>query len=99
MDTEGLAMVPLLTMDEVRRRMASLSAEMTRLDRDPRIIARGFHSLVAQAAYAALLADEARLRELPPPEDLTPDATTRVEIQFDDSNSAAGARKREILEF
>lgn len=57
--------VPLLTLDEVRRRMAALDAELVRLARDPDVAARAFHTQVAELALTALRADEVRLLAIP----------------------------------
>jgi hypothetical protein len=45
----------------VQRRLGILAAELDRLDRDRTVFARAFRTLVAQAAYAALLDDAERL--------------------------------------
>jgi len=55
----------LLTLDEVRRRLAVLKAELTRLERDRDVFARAFHTQVAQIVYDALVEDEVRLCALP----------------------------------
>jgi hypothetical protein len=64
MDGRGLV-GPLLTLDEVRQRLAALAAELKRLDHDQTMIARAFHIQVAQTVYDALLEDEVRLSALP----------------------------------
>jgi hypothetical protein len=45
-----------LTLAEIQRRLRALSDELDRLDQDPHIIARAFHTFVARSAYEALLA-------------------------------------------
>lgn len=55
----------LLTLDEVRGRLAALKAELTRLERDRDVFARAFHTQVAQTVYDALVEDEVRLCALP----------------------------------
>jgi hypothetical protein len=91
----------LLTLAEVRQRLAALRAELNRLDRDPSVFARAFHTRVARAVLVALAEDEARLATLPPL-DL---ATDRIRgsissIAFDvQSWSDSGpAGRREILD-
>ena len=92
----------LLTVDEVRQRLVAMAAELNRLDRDQTMIARGFHTQVAQAVYAALLEDEARLSAVPTldvtmeqPRDSTLSATA-----FDTPSWSAirPARRFEILD-
>lgn len=49
----------------IRRRLAALAAELDRLDEDPDVFAKAFHTKVARAAYAELLADASRIEERP----------------------------------
>lgn len=51
----------LFSPEFVRRRMAALDAELSRLDRDRQVFARAFHTIAAQTAYEALRAEERRL--------------------------------------
>jgi hypothetical protein len=51
----------------VRRRLAALTEELERLDRDPDAFAKAFHTMAARTAYEALLADASRLADRPPP--------------------------------
>ena len=53
----------LFSLPFVRRRLAALAEELERLDRDPDVFAKAFHTMVARSAYEALSADEARLAE------------------------------------
>ncbi len=97
-----MAAGPLLALHEVRQRLAALRAELNRLERDRTVFARAFHTQVAQAVYAALLVEEARLAALP-----------LLDLTFDDSpeitlsstaldvqpwSASGGARRREILD-
>ncbi len=51
----------LMTLPAIRRRLDALTAELSRLERDRTVFARAFHTMVAQSAYAALVADQSRL--------------------------------------
>lgn len=55
----------LFTEEFVQDRLHALEAELARLDRDPDVFARAFHTLVTRAAYEALLAEARTLREKP----------------------------------
>lgn len=50
----------------LRRRLDALAEELERLDRDPTIFAKAFHTMAARAAYEALLVDAARIPDEPP---------------------------------
>jgi hypothetical protein len=52
----------------VRRRLAALAEELERLDRDPDVFAKAFHTMAARAAYETLLADASRLADRPRPQ-------------------------------
>jgi len=92
---------PLLTVWEVRRRLATLDAELTRLERDRDVVARAFHTHVARIAYAALLEAEARLGDLPTL-DVTPEATVTfapvLQVEAQPWIATTAARRREILD-
>jgi|SRR4051812_28711386 hypothetical protein len=49
----------------IRRRLDALAEELGRLDRDPDVFAKAFHTMAARAAYEALLADASRLADQP----------------------------------
>ena len=51
----------LFQLEFVQHRLHALSDELDRLDRDPDVFAKAFHTLVARSAYQALLADASRL--------------------------------------
>jgi len=53
----------LFSLPFVRRRLAALAEELERLDRDPDVFAKAFHTMVARSAYEALSADASRLAE------------------------------------
>jgi hypothetical protein len=55
----------LLTRPYISGRLDVLAQELERLDRDPEIYARAFHSMVARSALEALLADASRLADRP----------------------------------
>jgi hypothetical protein len=101
MDDRALA-CPLLSLDEVRQRLAALVAELNRLERDRTVFARAFHTYVAQTVHAALLEDEARLRTLPTL-DLTVEDSTEIILSptvFDPLpwTAAGSAPRLEILD-
>ena len=50
----------------VRRRLDALAEELDRLDREPDVFAKAFHTMVARAAHDALLADASRLADRAP---------------------------------
>jgi hypothetical protein len=51
----------LLTQPFVLRRLDALAREIERLDRDPDVFAKAFHTMAARSAQDALLADASRL--------------------------------------
>jgi hypothetical protein len=51
----------------IQRRLDALARELERLDRDPDIFAKAFHTTVARSAYQALLIDAATLEDQPWP--------------------------------
>jgi hypothetical protein len=53
----------LFTRSFIRGRLDALAEELDRLDRDPDVFARAFHTMAARAAYEALLADASRLAD------------------------------------
>ncbi len=50
----------------LRRRLDALAEELERLDRDPTIFAKAFHTMAARSAYEALLVDASRIPDEPP---------------------------------
>jgi hypothetical protein len=56
----------LLARPFIRRRLDALAEELERLDRDPDVFAKAFHTMVARSAHDALLADASRLAHQPP---------------------------------
>ena len=65
---QGTATVEVVEWDVfalplVRRRLSAIADELERLEHDPSVFARGFHTRAAESAYRALLAEEARLTE------------------------------------
>jgi hypothetical protein len=93
---------PLLTLGEVRQRLAALRAELRQLDDDRRVFARAFHTRVARAVLVALAEDEARLAALPTPDLTFGDVaegtqwSTPVEVELWSDSAPAG--RREILD-
>jgi hypothetical protein len=55
----------LLTRPYIRGRLDALTQELERLDRDPDVFAKAFHTMVARSAREALLADASRLLDRP----------------------------------
>lgn len=55
----------LFTEEFVRERLRALEEELARLDREPGVFARAFHTLAARAAYDALLVEATTLAEKP----------------------------------
>jgi len=53
----------LFSLPFVRRRLAALAEELERLDRDPDVFAKAFHTMVARSAYESLSAEASRLAE------------------------------------
>jgi hypothetical protein len=65
---EGLEMTVnwgLFPQAFVRRRLDALAEELERLDRDPDVFAKAFHTTVARSAYEALLVDASKLSDQP----------------------------------
>jgi len=56
----------LHTQQFIRRRLDALVEELERLDSEPDIFAKAFHTMVARSAHDALLADASRLAHQPP---------------------------------
>jgi hypothetical protein len=54
-----------LTRPYIRGRLDALAQELERLDRDPDVFARAFHTMAARSAREALLADASRLADRP----------------------------------
>jgi|SRR3954453_1880684 hypothetical protein len=59
------AQVGLFTASFVRDRLRALQAELQRLDANPDVFAKAFHTLVARSAYEALLAEATTDSEQP----------------------------------
>jgi hypothetical protein len=55
----------LFTRTVIQRRLEALGEELERLDRDPDIFAKAFHTMVARSAYQALLIDATTLVDQP----------------------------------
>ena len=55
----------LLTRPYIRSRLDALAQELERLDRDPDVFAKAFHTMAARSAREALLADASRLVDRP----------------------------------
>jgi hypothetical protein len=55
----------LFTSSFIRRRLDALAEELDRLDRDPDIFAKAFHTTVARSAYEALRVDASKLSDQP----------------------------------
>jgi hypothetical protein len=53
----------VLTQPFVHRRLDALAREIERLDRDPDVFAKAFHTMAARSAQEALLADASRLAD------------------------------------
>ena len=53
----------IFSEDLIRRRLDALADELERLDSDPDVFAKAFHTNVARAAYETLLVDAAQLSE------------------------------------
>ena len=49
----------------IRDRLDALTEELERLDRDPDIFAKAFHTIVARSAYEALMADASKISSQP----------------------------------
>jgi len=56
----------LLAQPFIQRRLDALAQELDRLDREPDIFAKAFHTMVARSAHEALLADAFRAAGEPP---------------------------------
>jgi hypothetical protein len=82
LDTAPLPIWDPFALSFVRERLDLLAAELARLDDDPSIFAKAFHTHAAQAAYADLLADAVRLATLSRSAAVVgPTLTTAVEIE------------------
>jgi hypothetical protein len=57
----------LFTRADIQSRLEALTEELARLDRDPDVFAKAFHTMVAREAYQALLVDVATLIDEPCP--------------------------------
>jgi hypothetical protein len=79
----------LFSLPFVRRRLAALAEELERLDRDPDVFAKAFHTMVARSAYEALSADASRLAE---------EARRRTGPTFDVERVGPSQRVGEVLE-
>jgi hypothetical protein len=77
------------TPEFLQRRLHALSDELDRLDRDPDVFAKAFHTLVARSAYQALLADASRLTHRLP---AVLDPTVDVDLAW------SSTTQREVLE-
>jgi hypothetical protein len=55
----------LFTEAFVRERLRALEDELARLDRDPDVFARAFHTIAARSAYDALLVEVTTIAEKP----------------------------------
>jgi hypothetical protein len=67
----------LLSRPYLQRRLDALTQELQRLDRDPDVFAKAFHTMVARSAHQALLAEASRLAARPP---RRADPTFEVEV-------------------
>ena len=79
----------LFSLPFIRRRLAALAEELDRLDHDPDVFAKAFHTKVARSAYEELLAEASRLATQPPRH---AGQTLDVEI------AGTSTRTREVLE-
>jgi hypothetical protein len=80
----------LFTAAFVRERLHALEEEMQRLDRDPDVFARAFHTLAARSAYESLLSEVTTIAEQP---------WWRVGEVVDAEVLAYSGGPREVLEF
>jgi hypothetical protein len=66
-DESGAAIVDygLFSAAFIRRRLDALAAELDRLDDDPEVFAKAFHTKVARSAYQELMAEASRLVDQP----------------------------------
>ncbi len=85
----------IFTLPFVRRRMDVVADELERLERDPAVFARAFHTIAAKSAYDALMADAARLADVPSL-DLDPDLD--VDFDVDRRRAATDTYSREVLD-
>jgi hypothetical protein len=53
----------IISEDLIRRRLDALADELERLEHDPDVFARAFHTNVARSVYESLLVDAAELAE------------------------------------
>ena len=79
----------LFSLPHVRRRLAALAEELERLDRDPDVFAKAFHTMVVRSAYEALSADASRLAE---------QARRHTGPTFDVERVGSSQGSREVLE-
>ena len=80
----------LFTAEFVRDRLHALEEELQRLDSDPDVFAKAFHTLAARSAYDALLGEERAVTEQP---------WWRVGEVVDAEVLASSGGLREVLEF
>jgi hypothetical protein len=80
----------LFTAEFVRDRLRALEEELGRLDRDPDVFAKAFHTIVARSAYEALRVEATTLPEKP---------WWRVGEVVDTEVIFSSAGPREVLEF
>jgi hypothetical protein len=80
----------LVTVEFIQRRLHALRNELDRLDRDPEVFAKAFHTLVARSAYQALLADASRVTHRSP---AVPGFTVDVDL------ACSSTTRQEVLEF
>ena len=90
-DDAGGAIVDyaLFSATFIRRRLDALAAELERLDGDPDVFAKAFHTTVARSAYQELLAEASRLVDQPR---ANPGQTLDVDIV------GPGRNTREVIE-
>jgi len=66
-DDELTVVWGLFTSSDIQHRLHALADELERLDHDPGIFAKAFHTTAARSAYEALLVDASRYRAQPGP--------------------------------
>ena len=76
----------LFTRPFIAHRLAALDRELERLERDPDVFAKAFHTIAARSAYEALAADARRLAE-------TPSAGVGGSLEFELLGPSAGRRE------
>ena len=79
----------LFALEFIQDRLHALRDELDRLDRDPDVFAKAFHTLVARSAYQDLLADASRLTHRSP---ALLDPTADVDLAW------SSTTQREVLE-